>query len=147
MSKPYRLGLIVQYISQAADLPPRAKIRAWVRAALEKPAEITVRLVDQDEGLALNQNYRGKDYATNVLSFPYENGDSLLGDLALCVPVVQREAQEQNKSLEAHYAHLIVHGVLHLHGYDHEADEYAAQQMETRERDILRTLSYPDPYS
>ena len=105
-----------------------------------------MRFVGSDEGQALNRDYRGKDYATNVLSFPYESGASLSGDLVLCVPVVEREAQEQDKPLDAHCAHLIVHGMLHLQGYDHETGLADAERMEALEREILADLGYPDPY-
>ena len=145
-----RLNLSVQYASNKALLPLRAQIRAWARAALDvdgvRGGQITVRLVDAEEGLALNRDYRGKDYATNVLSFPYDIEPIVCGDLVLCAPVVAREAAEQGKSLEAHYAHLIVHGLLHLQGYDHEAGAAQALQMEDHERAILAALGFADPY-
>ena len=145
-----RLNLSVQYACNKALLPLRAQIRAWARAALDvdgvRGGQITVRLVDAEEGLALNRDYRGKDYATNVLSFPYDIEPIVCGDLVLCAPVVAREAAEQGKSLEAHYAHLIVHGLLHLQGYDHEAGEAQARQMEDHERTILAALGFTDPY-
>lgn len=148
-----RLNLSVQYACQTADLadlPTRVQIRAWTRAALNvdgiRGGQITVRFVDAEEGQSLNRDYRHKDYATNVLSFPYALEPIVCGDLVLCAPVVAREATEQGKPLEAHYAHLIVHGMLHLQGYDHETDESEAQRMETQERALLATLTYPDPY-
>lgn len=145
-----RLNLSVQYACNKEDLPLRAQIRAWVRAALDvdgaRGGQITVRLVDTDEGLQLNRDYRGKDYATNVLSFPYDVEPVVCGDLVLCAPVVAREAAEQRKTLTAHYAHLIVHGLLHLQGYDHEAGARQAQQMEDHERAILAALGFADPY-
>lgn len=145
-----RLNLSVQYACNKEDLPLRAQIRAWVRAALDvdgaRGGQITVRLVDADEGLQLNRDYRGKDYATNVLSFPYDVEPVVCGDLVLCAPVVAREAAEQRKTLTAHYAHLIVHGLLHLQGYDHEAGTRQAQQMEDHERAILAALGFADPY-
>ena len=145
-----RLNLSVQYACNKEGLPLRAQIRAWVRAALDvdgaRGGQITVRLVDAEEGLQLNRDYRGKDYATNVLSFPYDVDPVVCGDLVLCAPVVAREAAEQNKSLIAHYAHLIVHGLLHLQGYDHEAGEREARQMEDRERTVLAALGFTDPY-
>ena len=145
-----RLNLSVQYACNKEDLPLRAQIRAWVRAALDvdgaRGGQITVRLVDADEGLQLNRDYRGKDYATNVLSFPYNVEPVVCGDLVLCAPVVAREAAEQRKTLTAHYAHLIVHGLLHLQGYDHEAGTRQAQQMEDHERAILAALGFADPY-
>jgi probable rRNA maturation factor len=106
-----------------------------------------VRFVDGDEGRSLNRDYRGKDYATNVLSFPYASGENICGDLVLCQPVVEREAKEQGKSLEAHSAHLIVHGMLHLQGHDHETGRADAERMEALEREILANLGYPDPYA
>jgi len=117
----------------------------WARAALAGGGQITIRLVDADEGRVLNNDYRGKDYATNVLSFPYDTEPVVTGDLVICPAVVAREAAEQNKPLAAHYAHLTVHGMLHLQGRDHETDE-DAQAMEDEEREILAALGYPDPY-
>jgi probable rRNA maturation factor len=118
-----------------------------VRAACTQPAEVTVRFVGVEEGRQLNRAYRGIDYATNVLSFPYTSGARLSGDLVLCLPVVEREAAEQQKSLDAHFAHLIVHGMLHLQGYDHETGNDDAERMEAIERGILNALGYPDPYT
>jgi probable rRNA maturation factor len=147
-----RLNLSVQYACAGEyDAPPeRAQIRAWVRAALDvdgvRGGQITVRFVDAAEGATLNRDYRGKDYATNVLSFPYATDPVVCGDLVICVPVVMREAGEQGKALEAHYAHLVVHGLLHLQGYDHEAGAREAQEMEERERAVLASFAYPDPY-
>ena len=150
------LGLEVQRALDGDDKllarPKKPQIRAWAAAALERDAEITVRLVGEEEGRALNRDYRGKDYPTNVLTFTYDDGAPvagsapLLGDLVLCVPVVVREALEQGKSPEAHYAHLVVHGMLHLQGYDHEMDA-GAERMEARERKILASLGYSDPYA
>jgi probable rRNA maturation factor len=116
-----------------------------VRAAHPDAAELTVRFVDAEEGRQLNAQYRGKDYATNVLSFPYAREPVLAGDLVLCLPVVLREAATQGKTVAAHFAHLVVHGMLHLQGYDHE-NSAEARRMEQRERDILARLGYPDPY-
>ena len=110
------------------------------------PATIAVRFVANDEGRQLNVDYRGKDYATNVLSFSYRNDDVIEGDLAICIAVVDAEATQQQKPLEAHYAHLIVHGMLHLQGYDHETGQTDALRMEQREREILASLGIPDPY-
>ena len=141
------LNLSVQYPGSTASAPTRAQVRRWVRAACATPAEITVRFVGDGEGHALNRDYRGKAYATNVLSFPYESGERVSGDLVLCKSVVEREALDQRKPLEAHYAHLIVHGMLHLHGYDHETGKEDAERMEAAERKILETLGYPDPYA
>jgi probable rRNA maturation factor len=147
-AKP-KLALAVQYAVGAREgLPTRPQVRRWVQAALsqetESAAEITVRFVAEEEGQALNRDYRGKDYATNVLSFVYES-EPVSGDLVLCAPVVAREAQQQNKILEAHYAHLLVHGVLHLQGFDHESAK-EARIMEAREREIVIQLGYTDPY-
>ena len=124
----------------------RAAVARWIRAALAVPAaEITVRVVDIEEGLALNRGYRGQDHATNVLTFPYSSAPVLAADLVLCAPVVEREAETQGVALDAHYAHLVVHGTLHAQGFDHErrAD---AKRMEAREREILAALGFADPY-
>jgi len=124
----------------------RADVARWIRAALDVPGEITVRIVDGDEGLALNRDFRGQDYATNVLTFPYDDAATLAADLVLCAPVVEAEAKAQRISLVAHYAHLIVHGALHAQGFDHErgAD---AKRMEARESEILVGLGFADPYA
>lgn len=141
-----RLNLSVQYACNREGLPLRADFVRWARAALVGGGEVTIRLVEPDEGQELNQTYRGKDYATNVLSFPYETEPVVVGDLVICPTVVAREAMEQNKPLMAHYAHLTVHGMLHLQGWDHEQDG-EAQDMENEERTILAALGYPDPYA
>ena len=141
-----RLNLSVQYACNREGLPLRADFVRWSRAALVGGGEVTIRLVEPDEGQELNQTYRGKDYATNVLSFPYETEPVVVGDLVICPTVVAREAMEQNKPLMAHYAHLTVHGMLHLQGWDHEQDS-EAQDMENEERTILAALGYPDPYA
>ena len=141
-----RLNLSVQYACNREGLPLRADFVRWARAALVGGGEVTIRLVEPDEGQELNQTYRGKDYATNVLSFPYETEPVVVGDLVICPTVVAREAAEQNKPLMAHYAHLTVHGMLHLQGWDHEQDS-EAQDMENEERTILAALGYPDPYA
>lgn len=140
-----RLDLSVQYACNREGLPLRADFVRWARAALVGGGQVTIRLVDADEGQALNRDYRGKDYATNVLSFPYETEPLVMGDLVICPSVVAREAAEQNKPLAAHYAHLTVHGMLHLQGWDHE-DDMEARDMEDEERTILAALGYPDPY-
>ena len=142
---PARLSLSVQYAVREASLPTRTEVRKWVRATRPGAAEVTVRFVDAEEGRALNAQYRGKDYATNVLTFPYAREPALSGDLVLCLPVVLREAAEQGKTASAHFAHLVVHGMLHLEGYDHETGA-EARIMEQMERDILDRLGYPDPY-
>ncbi len=126
---------------------PRHKVTRWIRHALALDADITVRIVDEDEGRQLNRDYRHKDYATNVLTFDYAQEPMVLADLVLCAPVVEREAREQNKSLEEHYAHLLVHGALHAQGWDHETSEQDAQEMETYETAIMQELGFADPYA
>uniref|UniRef100_A0ABX1N1T6 Endoribonuclease YbeY n=1 Tax=Aromatoleum buckelii TaxID=200254 RepID=A0ABX1N1T6_9RHOO len=146
---PPRLALTVQRAIGAenrARSPASVLVRRWALAALRGDAELTVRLVGEAEGRRLNRDYRGKDYATNVLTFVYDEGERLAGDLVLCVPVVAREAAEQGKPLEAHFAHLIVHGMLHLQGFDHEAPD-EAEEMEGIETRVLATLGYPNPYA
>ena len=123
-----------------------ARVRKWVAMALARPAEIGVRIVGSDEGQAMNRQYRGKDYATNVLTFDYTREPVLAADLVLCGPVVEREAKEQGKTLEAHYAHLLVHGALHAQGYDHEANERDALEMEALEVLLLGALGFDNPY-
>lgn len=138
-------SLSVQYASDAQNLPLRPTFRRWIRAAILKPVAITIRIVDTEEGRELNASYRGRDYATNVLTFVYDEFDPVMGDIVLCAPVVEREAQEQSKPLEAHYAHMTVHGALHLQGYDHE-NESEATVMEALETQIMARLGYPAPY-
>jgi probable rRNA maturation factor len=125
---------------------PRHKVARWIRHALQTDAEITVRIVDAEEGLALNRDYRKKDYATNVLTFDYTMEPVVTADLVLCAPVVAQEAKEQGKTLQAHYAHLLVHGALHAQGWDHETSEEDAQVMELRETEILARLGFENPY-
>lgn len=153
---PFRLS-----VQRALDgtehslVPTRHRLRRWVRCALRgAPADITLRFVSEGEGRALNRDYRGKDYATNVLSFDYATDAELpaaggnprvWGDLVICVAVVVREAAEQGKPVEAHFAHLVVHGMLHLQGFDHESPDQT-QVMETLETDILANLGYANPY-
>ncbi|MBW8370495.1 MAG: rRNA maturation RNase YbeY [Thiobacillus sp.] len=141
------LRLAVQFASEAKDLPTRAQVRRWVAAALEHSAEITVRIVDADEAQALNTDYRRKDYVPNVLTFEYgEISPGVLGgDVVVCAPVVEREAREQGKPLKDHYAHMTVHGTLHLQGYDH-IDPADADIMESREIAILKRFHIPNPY-
>ena len=124
---------------------PRHRVMRWLRAALEGPAEITVRIVDAEEGQALNREYRQRDYATNVLTFDYQHEPVVVADLVLCAPVVEREAAEMGLPVADHYAHLLVHGALHAQGHDHEEDE-EAEAMESREREILKGLGLHDPY-
>jgi probable rRNA maturation factor len=155
---PVRLDVSVGYALPRAGLPSAVSFRKWVAAALAgriREADLAIRIVDAREGRALNRHYRGKDYATNVLSFPADAAEGvklpkgvkmpLLGDLVICAPVVAREAKEQGKPLNDHYAHLTVHGVLHLLGWDHE-DEREAECMERLEREILAGLGIADPY-
>lgn len=141
-----KLNLSVQYPGGAGNAPSRTDVRRWVRASCTSAAEIGVRFVDESEARALNQNYRGKNYAPNVLSFPYTSGELLAGDLVLCAAVVQAEAQQQCKEIGAHYTHLVIHGLLHLQGYDHERSADDAKIMEAREIAILATLGISDPY-
>jgi probable rRNA maturation factor len=125
---------------------PRHKVARWIRHALASDAEITVRIVDAEEGRALNRDYRQKDYATNVLTFDYTQQPIVTADLVLCAPVVEREAREQGKTLQAHYAHLLVHGTLHAQGWDHETRKADAEAMEAYEVEILARLGLPNPY-
>ena len=124
----------------------RARVARWIAGALARPGEFTVRIVGEAEGRALNLQYRHKDYATNVLTFDYTREPVIAADLVLCGPVVQREAQEQGKTLEQHYAHLLVHGALHAQGYDHETNERDALEMEALEILLLGALGYANPY-
>ena len=141
------LSLSLQFADAAhRALLPRHKVMRWIRAALEAPAELTVRIVGEEEGRELNRGYRQKDYATNVLTFDYTQEPVVTADLVLCAPVVEREAREQKLDLQAHYAHLLVHGALHAQGYDHEADDEAAV-MEARETELLLGLGLHDPYA
>ena len=124
----------------------KPRVASWIEAALRHPGEMAVRIVGEDEGRALNLQYRGKDYATNVLTFEYAHDAWVEADLVLCGPVVEREAHEQGKPLEAHYAHLLVHGALHAQGYDHERGERDALEMEALEILLLGSLGYNNPY-
>jgi probable rRNA maturation factor len=125
---------------------PRHQVVRWIRHALERDAEITVRIVDAEEGRALNHSYRKKDYATNVLTFDYAQEPVVAADLVLCAPVIAKEARENGKTLRAHYAHLLVHGALHAQGWDHETSEQDADAMEAREVQILAGLGIKSPY-
>jgi probable rRNA maturation factor len=152
MSAPHKLSLAVQYASIVPGLPARAQFRRWFRIALQRDVGVTLRIVDETEGRELNKNYRGKDYATNVLTFVYDDdglpaGESgpLYGDVIICAQVVAQEALTQHKDLHAHYAHLTIHAALHLQGYDHESDA-EAHEMEALERSLMLKLRYPDPY-
>ncbi len=142
---PLTLSLQFADASHRAVLP-RHKVARWIRVALEAPGEITVRIVGADEGQALNREYRAKDYATNVLTFDYSHEPVVVADLVLCAPVLQREALELGVSLEAHCAHLLVHGTLHAQGYDHERKS-EARVMEARETELMLALGFADPYA
>jgi probable rRNA maturation factor len=126
-------------------LLPRHRVARWIRAALQAPAEITVRIVGEAEGRALNRDYRGKDHATNVLTFDYERSPVVIADIVICAPVVAEEARAQGIAFADHYAHLLVHGTLHAQGFDHLEDADAAN-MEARESEVLSGLGFPDPY-
>ncbi|MGI4850012.1 MAG: rRNA maturation RNase YbeY [Janthinobacterium lividum] len=152
----YKLALAVQYPDpRLKEVISRVQLRRWIQAALLAPAELTIRFVDAAEGRELNLGYRGKDYATNVLTFAYSEGNEqgaapdddapTQADIVLCTDVLQREAAEQALTLEHHAAHLVVHGVLHAQGYDHEDDDEALE-MEQLEVEILAGLGLPDPY-
>ena len=140
-----QLKFSLQNASTAAEIPAKNFFKKWAKAALRVDTEATIRIVGEDEGRALNLAYRHKDYATNVLTFTLSDTPHLIGDIVICAPVVIREAAEQHKSLEAHFAHLTVHAILHLHGYDHE-DAHQAELMESIEIQILAKLGYADPY-
>ena len=127
-------------------LPTLAHIKLWARAALLKDAEVTFRIVGRREGRILNRQFRGKEHATNVLTFAYTDHEPFLGDIVLCAPVIAKEASEQHKTLQAHYAHLVVHGMLHLQGHDHETAK-DAKIMEALETQIIMQLGYADPYA
>ena len=149
--------LELQLAAGGEGIPPASAFRVWSQAALVDQSddlELAIRVVDEQEGRSINHEFRGRDYATNVLSFAFEPPEGVppeavgnyLGDLVICAPVVEREAKEQGKPLAAHWAHMVVHGVLHLRGYDHETDE-EAQRMEAKEREILDGLGISDPYA
>ena len=140
-----QLAISIQIASQLANTPTNAQFKKWAKAALRVDTEVTIRIVDEAEGRALNLAYRGKDYATNVLTFPLIETPHLMGDIVICAPVVAAEAVAQNKPLEAHYVHLTVHGMLHLGGFDHET-EAQAELMEAIEIQILAKLGYANPY-
>jgi probable rRNA maturation factor len=140
------LSLSLQFAdARHRGLLTRARVARWIRAALAAPAEMTVRVVDAEEGAALNESWRGKQGPTNVLTFAYGSEPVLHADVVLCAPVVDAEAREHGRSLEAHYAHLLVHAALHAQGFDHEA-EAEATRMEAKETAILAGLGYADPY-
>jgi probable rRNA maturation factor len=136
----------IPYAARHRAALPRHKVIRAIRHALDADAEMTVRIVGEDEGRELNKSYRGKDYATNVLTFDYATEPMVMADLVLCAPVVAREAKEQGKTLAAHYAHLLVHGALHAQGWDHETSDADAEEMEAREVEILAGLGLKNPY-
>ena len=150
MPSKNKLSLSVQYPDpRLKEMATRANLRRWIQSVLYAPAELTIRFVDAEEGRALNRDYRSKDYATNVLTFAYtedEDSEITQADIILCTDVLQKEAAEQKKSVEEHTAHLVIHGVLHAQGYDHEYEEEAAE-MEEMEIDALAKLGYANPYS
>jgi probable rRNA maturation factor len=141
-----RLSLAVQYGVASTALPAPAALRRWAKAAAERAATVTLRFVGKREGQTLNAHFCGKEYATNVLAFAYDGSAQIEGDIVLCVPVVREEARAQGKTLADHCAHLVVHGMLHLQGYDHDTIR-AARTMEAREIRILAALGVADPYS
>ena len=140
-----QLKFYYQNVSEFANIPANAMFKKWAKAALRVETEVTIRIVDEHEARALNSQYRGKDYATNVLTFPITESPILMGDIVICAPVVAAEAIAQNKSITEHFAHLTVHGMLHLSGFDHEA-EPQAELMEALEVQILAKLGYANPY-
>lgn len=142
----FQLTVAMQQRSRFPMLPDRRVMLRWMRAALERDAELTVRFVDLDEGRTLNHQFRGRDYPTNVLTFDYAKEPVVMADIVICVPVLERESAEQGKTFREHLAHLLVHGVLHAHGYDH-LEEAEAEKMEALETRILTTLGFPNPYS
>lgn len=145
MSQP-ELNLSLQFADpRHRALLPRHKVAKWIRAALELPGEITVRIVDAEEGQRLNKEFRAKDYATNVLTFDYSHEPVVCADLVICAEVVEREALDAKIDIAAHYAHMLVHGTLHAQGYDHEEDDEAAC-MEARESELMLALGFADPY-
>ncbi len=147
LSPPLPLQLSLQFADTSARVHlPRHRVRRWLQVALAAPAQITVRIVGAEEGLALNRSYRGQDHATNVLTFDYERAPVVVADLVLCAPVVAAEARAQGLPLQAHYAHLLVHGALHALGMDH-IEEAQAQQMEARESQLMLRLGFADPYA
>ena len=152
MMTAHKLSLSVQYAVEGMHSPTRQQFRRWIKIALQRDLHVVLRIVDEIEGRALNKKFRGKDYATNVLTFGYadtsplsNNADLLYGDIVICAPVVEQEAREQHKDLRAHYAHLAIHAALHLQGYDHENEKDAAT-MEALETKLLAKLGCVDPY-
>lgn len=154
MKRLFHLGLSLQFsrVEDGALLRrhraalARHKVARWLRHTLERDVEIAVRIVGTEQARALNRDFRGRDYATNVLTFAYPETPVLSADLVLCAPVIEREASEQRLALEAHYAHLLVHGALHAQGWEHETGEIDAGRMEARESLLLEKLGFADPY-
>ena len=140
------LALTLQVATRSRAVPSLVRLKRWARAALAQPAQVTVRIVGESEGESLNRTFRRKPHATNVLTFRYGEGTDLAGDIVLCAPLIAREARAQRKSLDAHYAHLTVHGLLHLQGHDHERVR-EARIMEAMEVAIMQRLGFPDPYA
>ena len=138
--------LSTQQMSKFPQLPAKKTMERWMKRAVERDTEVTVRFVDEEEGRMLNSTYRHKDYATNVLTFDYTQEPIVTADIVICVPVLERQAVEQNKEFRAHLAHLLIHAVLHAHGYDH-LNEEEAEEMEARETEIMLSLKFPNPYS
>ncbi|GAA6143105.1 rRNA maturation RNase YbeY [Hydrogenophaga sp. 5NK40-0174] len=146
LSLSLQFGSIARHLAAHRAALPRHKVIRWIRRSLEADAEMTVRIVDEEEGRALNRDYRQKDYATNVLTFDYATEPMVMADLVLCAPVIEKEAKELKIPLQTHYAHLLVHGTLHAQGWDHETSDEDAEEMEARETEILTAMGYPDPY-
>ena len=138
--------LSTQQMSKFPQLPAKKTMERWMKRAVERDTEVTVRFVDEEEGRMLNSTYRHKDYATNVLTFDYTQEPIVTADIVICVPVLERQAVEQNKEFRAHLAHLLIHAVLHAHGYDH-LNEEEAEEMEAKETEIMLSLKFPNPYS
>jgi len=136
----------IPYAAHHRTALPRHKVVSWIRHSLTVDGEITVRIVGAEEGQRLNREFRKKDYATNVLTFDYMQSPEVMADLVLCAPVVAQEARQQGKTLQAHYAHLLVHGTLHAQGWDHETSESDAEAMEAHEIEIMRKLGFKNPY-
>jgi len=145
MGHIHKLSLAVQYASLSGEVPTRQQFRRWLKAALQRDLQCTLRVVDEAEGRQLNHDFRGKDYATNVLTFVYDDTEPLSGDIVICAPLVEREAAEEGKLCLAHYAHLTLHSALHLQGYDHD-NETEAAEMEALETALMLKLGYPAPY-
>ncbi len=145
LNKKARLKLEIQYGFKDRDLPSKKNMWRWASSAITRDMSITIRLIDESEGRSLNKQFCGKEHATNVLSFPYDLDSGLEGDIAICLPIVKKEAIQQNKEFHAHLAHLIIHGVLHIQGFTHD-NRSAAERMESREKSLLNSLGFGNPY-